>query len=122
MFLGDGEPGDGAVAAVAGERHAASPQSQEGGEEEGVVRCESPFVSINSVLCVSSKCVRVTVWLVWYPDGGGGLHPDPGAPPGGAVKAEGGLSYGGPPAGGADALRHGSDRGDEVAAGGESAR
>lgn len=122
MLVGDGEPGDGAAAAIAGERHAAWPQSQEGGEEEGVVRCESPFVAINSVLCVSSKRVRVTVWLVWLPDGGGGLHPDPGAPPGWAVKAEGRLSYGRPPAGGADALGHGSDRGDKAAAGGESAR
>lgn len=122
MSVGDGEPGDGATAAVAGERHAAWPESQEGREEEGVVRCESPFVAINSVLCISSKRVRVTVWLVWYPDCGGGLYPDPGAPPGGAVKAEGRLSYGRPPAGGAHALRHGSDHRDEAAAGGESAR
>ena len=41
MFVGDGQPGDGAAAAVSGERHAASSQSQEDGEEESLVRCES---------------------------------------------------------------------------------
>lgn len=40
LFAGDGEPGDGAAAAVSGERNAASPQSQEDGEEEGLVCCE----------------------------------------------------------------------------------
>lgn len=38
---GDGQPGDGAAAAVSGERYAASPQSQEEREEESLVYCES---------------------------------------------------------------------------------
>lgn len=41
VFVGDGQPGDGAAAAVSWERHVASSQSQEDGEEESLVRCES---------------------------------------------------------------------------------
>lgn len=41
VFVGDGQPGDGAAAAVSRERHVASSQSQEDGEEESLVRCES---------------------------------------------------------------------------------
>ena len=43
VSAGDGQRGDGAAAAVSGERHAASPQGQEDGEEESVVCCESHF-------------------------------------------------------------------------------
>ncbi len=41
VFVGDGQPGDGAAAAVSGEGHTASSQSQEDRKEESLVCCES---------------------------------------------------------------------------------
>lgn len=47
VFVGDGQRGDGAAASVSGERHAASSQSQEDGEEESLVCRESNFHLLN---------------------------------------------------------------------------
>lgn len=55
VFAGDGQPGDGEAAAVSWERHVASSQSQEDGEEESLVRCESRRNTLEFITDVSAN-------------------------------------------------------------------
>lgn len=62
------------------------------------------------------------VCCVLTPDGGGCLHPGPGAPSGRTVCTEGRVSYHAASAGGADPFRHGPDHQHQAGPGGEDQR